>query len=122
MPGIGVDIVLISRIKPWVKDCVMLDTVFTDGEKTWALEKRLPEKQLASIFAAKEAFMKAVGTGWTERVGWKDIEVVAGEGRPCLRLHHGAKEVCGGWSVFLSMTCEREAAVALVIAADSEVP
>ena len=67
-----------------------LRRVFTDGEIAYCTRRRNPVPHLAGRFAAKEAAMKALGTGHSRGVLWKDIEVVRRGGPPQLRLHGGA--------------------------------
>jgi len=67
-----------------------LRRVFTDGEIAYCTQRRDPSPHLAGRFAAKEACMKALGTGHSCGVLWKDIEVVRADGPPQLRLHGGA--------------------------------
>lgn len=67
-----------------------LRRVFTDGEIAYCTRRRNPVPHLAARFAAKEATMKALGTGHSRGVLWKDIEVVRVSGPPQLRLHGGA--------------------------------
>ena len=67
-----------------------LKRVFTDGEIAYCTRRRNPVPHLAGRFAAKEAAMKALGTGHSRGVLWKDIEVVRLSGPPQLRLHGGA--------------------------------
>ena len=67
-----------------------LRRVFTDGEIAYCTQRRNPVPHLAGRFAAKEAAMKALGTGHSRGVLWKDIEVVRGGGPPRLRFHGGA--------------------------------
>jgi holo-[acyl-carrier protein] synthase len=67
-----------------------LRRVFTDGEIAYCTRRRNPAPHLAGRFAAKEAAMKALGTGHSRGVLWKDIEVVRGGGPPRLQLHGGA--------------------------------
>jgi holo-[acyl-carrier protein] synthase len=65
--------------------------IFTDGEIAYATKRRNPAPQFAGRFAAKEAAMKALGTGHSQGVLWRDIEVVrAPGGPPQLRFHGGA--------------------------------
>jgi holo-[acyl-carrier protein] synthase len=64
--------------------------VFTEGEIAYCTRRRDPSPHLAGRFAAKEACMKALGTGHSRGVLWKDIEVVRVGGPPQLRLHGGA--------------------------------
>jgi holo-[acyl-carrier protein] synthase len=67
-----------------------LRRVFTDGEIAYCTRRKNPVSHLAGRFAAKEAAMKALGTGHSRGVLWKDIEVVRVGGPPQLRLHGGA--------------------------------
>ena len=67
-----------------------LRRVFTEGEIAYCTRRRNPVPHLVGRFAAKEAAMKALGTGHSRGVLWKDIEVVRHGGPPQLRLHGGA--------------------------------
>lgn len=68
-----------------------LRRVFTDGEIAYATRRRNPAPHFAGRFAAKEAAMKALGTGHSMGVLWRDIEVVRGNaGPPRLQFHGGA--------------------------------
>lgn len=67
-----------------------LHRIFTDGEIAYCMRRRDPLPSLAGRFAVKEAAMKALGTGRSRGVLWKDIEVVRTGGPPQLRLHGGA--------------------------------
>jgi holo-[acyl-carrier protein] synthase len=82
---IGIDIVDIARIMKAVERHGerFLDKVFTADEITYAKGKRRMSETLAGHFAAKEAFIKAMGRG----LPWKDIEVHHEEGRPFISFH-----------------------------------
>lgn len=67
-----------------------LRRIFTDGEIAYCMRHRDPIPSLAARFASKEACMKALGTGHSRGVLWKDIEVFRAGGPPQLRLHGGA--------------------------------
>ena len=67
-----------------------LRRIFTDGEIAYCMRRRDPVPSLAGRFAVKEAAMKALGTGRSRGVLWKDIEVVRVAGPPQLRFHGGA--------------------------------
>lgn len=67
-----------------------LRRIFTEGEIAYAMRRRRPAPHLAGRFAAKEAAMKALGTGHSQGVLWRDIEVVRHGGPPQLRFHGGA--------------------------------
>jgi holo-[acyl-carrier protein] synthase len=67
-----------------------LRRVFTEGEIAYCKRRRDPVPHLAGRFAVKEAAMKALGTGHSRGVAWRDIEVVRAGGPPQLKLHGGA--------------------------------
>src|SRR5207247_8998499 len=86
--GLGFDATDIPRIRE-VFDRYgdrFLRRVFTDGEIAYCTRRRDPVPHLAGRFAVKEAAMKALGTGHSRGVLWKDIEVVRRGGPPELRL------------------------------------
>ena len=88
--GHGIDIVETSRIQRLVDDHGQhfLDRVFTPGEQAYcsANKKRFYE-HLAGRFAAKEAVLKVLGTGWRGAIAWTDIEVTKEEsGQPKIKL------------------------------------
>lgn len=115
MRGIGIDIVDIPRIAPWVHDREMLDRVFTETEQRYALARRHPHACLAAMFAAKEAFMKAIGTGWNAGVSWRDIELRPGGSGEALRLYNTAEALRAGRRVFASVRCSKMFALAMVV-------
>ena len=90
--GIGLDATEIDRIEAAVARFGdrFLRRVFTEGEIAYATRRRNPAPHLAGRFAAKEAAMKALGTGHSQGVLWRDIEVVRASGPPQLRFHGGA--------------------------------
>ncbi|OFW10173.1 MAG: holo-[acyl-carrier-protein] synthase [Acidobacteria bacterium RIFCSPLOWO2_02_FULL_67_36] len=81
-----------------------LRRIFTDGEIAYCMRHRNPVPHLAGRFAAKEAGMKALGTGHSRGVLWKDVEVVrAPGGPPQLRLHGAAARRAGEMNVQRSL-------------------
>ena len=90
--GIGLDATDIPRVADVFARYGerFLRRVFTDGEIAYCTRRRNPVPHLAGRFAAKEAAMKALGTGQSQGVLWKDIEVVRRGGPPRLQLHGGA--------------------------------
>ena len=90
--GIGLDATDIPRIAETLKRYGdrFLHRIFTDREIAYCTRRRNPVPHLAGRFAAKEAAMKALGTGHSRGVLWKDIEVFRTFGPPQLRLHGGA--------------------------------
>ncbi|ADL13592.1 holo-ACP synthase [Acetohalobium arabaticum] len=91
--GIGVDIIEVARIKDgWEKyQDRFLDRLFTSEEVDYCLQRSSPEVHLAARFAAKEAVVKAFGTG-LRGMKWTEIEVVNDQsGRPEIKLHNQAE-------------------------------
>lgn len=90
--GIGLDATDLHRISQLLTEYGdrFLRRVFTEKEIAYCTGRRNPVPHLAGRFAAKEAGMKALGTGHSRGVLWKDIEVVRLGGPPQLRLHGGA--------------------------------
>jgi len=90
--GLGFDATDIPRIAATFERYGerFLRRVFTDGEIAYCTRRRNPAPHLAGRFAAKEAAMKALGTGHSRGVLWRDIEVFRTYGPPQLRLHGGA--------------------------------
>jgi holo-[acyl-carrier protein] synthase len=91
--GLGFDATDIPRVADMLNRYGdrFLQRVFTEGEIAYCTRRRDPASHLAGRFAAKEACMKALGTGHSCGVLWKDIEVARDGGPPQLRLHGGAE-------------------------------
>jgi len=90
--GLGFDATDIPRVRDVFeryKDR-FLQRVYSDGEVAYCMRQRDPVPSLAGRFAVKEAAMKALGTGHSRGVLWRDIEVVRHGGPPQLRLSGGA--------------------------------
>jgi holo-[acyl-carrier protein] synthase len=90
--GLGFDATDIPRVRDVVERYGdrFLARVFTDAEIDYCMRRHDPAPHLAGRFAAKEATMKALGTGHSRGVLWKDIEVLRAGGPPQLRLAGGA--------------------------------
>ena len=122
MLSTGVDIIEISRIAQTLERYGerFLRRIYTPGELEYCRGR--PSK-LASRFAAKEATMKALGTG-VRGVDWKDIEVVrAASGAPSIELHGRARtraERLGVVEISVSMSDSRDNAVAFVVTRRNE--
>lgn len=117
MCSIGIDIASIERLKKFVNDDFFLDRLLTDSERQYIFSKRHPHKHLAGRFAAKEAVMKALGTGWGNGIDWKHIEIVnAPDGRPEVRLHSGA--TVQDKRILLSISYTNNIAVAFAVIED----
>ncbi len=112
----GIDIVPISRIRAAARSDNFLKKVFTETELGYSFKKKAPHKHLAGRFAAKEACLKALTTGFGQGAGWKDIEVVnSRDGSPALKLRSGAKRHLSGRKVFVSIAYTKDLAVATVV-------
>jgi holo-[acyl-carrier protein] synthase len=119
--GTGVDIAEVPRIRASVARFGerFLRRIFTDGEIRYCESKASRFESYAARFAAKEAGMKALGTGWSRGVRWRDIEVVRPKGqRPTLQFHGRAAEIAarlGAANIALSLTHTADEALAHVI-------
>ncbi len=119
--GVGLDLVAVERVRALQerRGERFLRRVFTEAEASACLAKADPAPSLAARFAAKEAGMKALGTGWAQGVGWRDLEVLGEPGRPpTLALRGRAAEVAAGrgvGAVHLSLTHDGGVAAAVVI-------
>ena len=119
--GTGIDIAEVPRIRETIARHGerFLKRVFTEGEIQYCESKANRVERYAARFAAKEAGMKAIGTGWKRGVRWQDFEVInLPSGRPTLRLHGVAAEVAsrlGVTAIQLSITHTSELGMAHVI-------
>ncbi|MBN2705701.1 MAG: holo-ACP synthase [Deltaproteobacteria bacterium] len=119
--GIGSDLVKISRIETLLERYRehFSERVFTAREIAYASPKKRPALHLAARFAAKEAFLKALGRGLGAGLEWRDIEVVNNAfGRPELKLYNEADRFCRELKraiPWLSLTHEQEFALAFVV-------
>ena len=122
--GTGVDIAEVDRIQAAVKRFGdrFLHRVFTLAEVSYCMGKPNAAERLAARFAAKEAGMKAIGTGLRHGVTWQDVEVVRLPGhRPMLEFHGKAAEFAarlGCKRTHLSLSHTKEQAIAHVILED----
>ena len=111
--GVGVDVVDVARFERVLARTPRLaDRLFTPDER------ERPIASLAARFAAKEAAMKALGTGHTQEVLWRSVEVVRHGGPPRLLLHGGAArrfEAMGGGTSLLTITHSETVALAQVL-------
>src|SRR6187200_2509507 len=90
--GLGLDATEIDRINDMIGRYGdrFVRRIFTDGEIAYCTRRRMAAVHFAGRFAAKEAAMKALGTGHSQGVLWRDIEVIRVGGPPQLQLHGGA--------------------------------
>ena len=119
--GSGIDIAEVPRIRHSIERFGdrFLNRIFTAGEISYCDSKANREERYAARFAAKEAAMKALGTGWSRGVRWRDCEVVRlPGGRPTMKFHGKAAEFAlklGSKNVALSLSHTAEQAIAQVI-------
>jgi holo-[acyl-carrier protein] synthase len=119
--GTGIDISEVPRIAESIERFGdrFLKRVFTEGEILYCQSKANRVERFAARFAAKEAAMKALGTGWSRGVRWRDIEVVRQPGgRPTIKFHGKAEEFASklhARNVALSLSHTPEQAIASVI-------
>ncbi len=120
--GTGIDLVPVARFGRFQERRGErgLRRLFTPDELAYCLRIAVPERSLAARFAAKEAFFKAMGTGYgRESGGWTDVEVFReASGRPCIRLHGRAARFAAGRGVrriHLSLTHTDDVAAAFVV-------
>ncbi|HEY3323385.1 MAG TPA: holo-ACP synthase [Planctomycetota bacterium] len=91
--GIGIDIVEIERIRSMHQrhGKRFVNRILTAAEQGYVLSYADPSERLAGRWAAKEAALKALGTGLAEGIGWRDVEILPDErGKPTLILHNKA--------------------------------
>ena len=94
--GIGTDITECARIEKMIQrhEAHFLEHVFTEREIRYSSSKKRATEHFAGRWAAKEAVLKALGTGWIGGITWKDVEVVNEiGGRPKIVLHAGAQNI-----------------------------
>jgi holo-[acyl-carrier protein] synthase len=118
--GLGLDATEIHRIAEAVERYGerFVRRVFTEGEIAYCRGKRDASSSFAARFAAKEAAMKALGTGMSQGVYWTGIEVVRRHGPPQLRFHGGALarfEAMGATGSLLTLTHSGDLAIAHVM-------
>ena len=119
--GTGIDIIEIHRIEKAMEkslDRFQIRT-FTDREVVYCEKKKFKFQHYAARFAAKEAAMKALGTGWTKGVRFTEIEVFNNDlGKPELKFTGKAKEIfqkLGATQSMLSLSHTHQIAAAMVI-------
>jgi len=119
--GTGIDIAEVPRIAASIKRFGdrFLRRVFTEAEIRYCDTKANRVERYAARFAAKEAAMKAIGTGWNHGVAWRDVEVCRmPDGRPTITFHGKAAEFAarlGAKNIALSLSHSEQYAIAQVI-------
>ena len=117
--GIGIDMIEVERVAAKIQKQDFLERVFSKSEIEFCESNPIKEERYAARFAAKEAFFKALGTGWMGQFTFNEVEVVKDEmGKPGIKLHGTVAE----WvaekeikKIFLSMSHLKSMASAVVV-------
>lgn len=116
--GIGTDIIEVKRIEESIERFGQrfLDRIFTLDEQAYCLHHRDSSRHFAGRFAAKEAIVKALGTGFRDGIGWLDIEIINdAHGKPVTHLSDKLKELFDSPIIHLSISHGRDYATAFAI-------
>jgi holo-[acyl-carrier protein] synthase len=119
--GIGVDLCEVERMEAAIARHGerLLTRIYTDAERRYCESKPNRMERFAGRFAAKEAAMKAIGTGWSRGVRWRDFEVTrAASGQPVILFHGVARRIAdelGVTRALVSITHVRSLAMAQVL-------
>jgi holo-[acyl-carrier protein] synthase len=122
--GLGTDLIETRRVQQSIDRFGerFLERIFSAGEIAYCKRKKNAAESFAARFAAKEAGAKALGTGISHGVSWKEFEVKReASGKPSLHLSGRAAQLAGGVGVRriqLSLTHSRELAMAVVVMED----
>ena len=93
--GIGTDITECLRIAQMIErhGDLFINRVYTDLEIAYCRERKAATQHFAGRWAAKEAILKAIGTGWAKGISWRDMEIRNDpSGKPSVRLSGGARD------------------------------
>lgn len=125
-PTVGVDLVDVARIARLVDGGAGLDTILTARELAYCNARKRPAEHIAGRFAAKEAVLKALGTGRVGEIHWTDVEVLNdGGGRPLAQLHGASAARAssrGLRSLAISISHTADLAIAHAVAAWADPP
>jgi holo-[acyl-carrier protein] synthase len=119
--GHGVDICDVHRIQQAIEkaETSMLVKIFTEREINYCEAKKTKYQSYSARFAVKEAFIKALGTGWSDGITWTDIETINdANGKPSVVLYEKAKEkfeAFGYTNIFVSISHTKDNVVASLI-------
>lgn len=118
--GIGTDIIEIDRVKKALeRNPKILDRLFTEYEILYFKSRNMNIQHIAGGFSAKEAVVKALGTG-ISGYSWKDVEILRGSsGKPMVKLYNKAKEIATKnkiSTIFISISHSNNYAMATAVA------
>lgn len=117
--GVGTDIIEVKRIEESIERYGQrfLDRIFTFDEQSYCLRHRDSARHFAGRFAAKEAIVKALGTGFRDGISWLNIEILNDDqGKPNVQLSLKLKELFELIKIHLSISHGRDYATAFAIA------
>jgi len=125
--GIGVDIVENSRISKSLKNNLFIKRIFSNSEILIAKKIKDKKSYYSKRFAAKEAFVKSIGTGFRNNFNFKDISIVNNKlGKPSFLINEKIKKIVkkkfkiSSFNFFLSISDEKKYSVAYVILQKNE--
>lgn len=123
--GIGTDIIEIKRISTQLtQDPEFKHSLFTKNEISYCESKKSWDQNFAGRYVAKEAFFKALGTGWRNGMSYTDIEIINDElGKPEITVSNKTKVYCkeqGITTIFVSISHTKEYATAFVVIENRE--
>jgi len=119
--GIGIDMVKVSRMETIMRrwDHNFLDRIFTKAEQDYCLQKKMAHIHFSGRFAVKEAVLKALGSGLSKGISWKEIETTPGvSGQPCVRLSGQVQQLAddlGTCEILSSITHDADYAIGQVL-------
>ena len=118
--GLGTDLIEVDRIaEKLCKESGFRELVFSKAEITYCEAKTNKYQHYAARFAAKEAFFKALGTGWLKGTFFNEVEILNDEsGKPFLEIHGETQKTLSAWGIskiFVSLSHLKEIASAVVI-------
>jgi len=118
--GTGIDLIEISRINQSIKNKNFIDRIYSKSEIQKARSLKIKSSYFAKRFAAKEAFSKAIGTGISEGISFKEITIVNNiKGKPIIKLSGKTKNIVlkkiKKAKMHLSLSDEKKYAIAMVI-------
>lgn len=116
--GIGTDIIEIERIRQSIDNhgYRLISRIFTPKEQDYCLKHKDPTPYFAARFSAKEAIVKALGTGFTDHITWQDIEITKDvSGKPLVHFSTKLQKKIEGTYMLLSMSHCRSYATATAL-------
>ena len=117
--GLGTDIIETKRIEKAMQSSGFKEKIFSESEISYCERKANKFESFAARFAAKEAFFKALGTGWRGAMAFNEVEIINDElGKPAIQLLGGAAKIAKEkkiTTIHVSLSHVKEMAVATVI-------